>query len=188
MKSCFAADGIAPGDLAAVLGIVRGHKSAIKVDSEGGLGTTFKLLFPAADSQARGVPSNMAKDKTWKGHGRVLLVDDEEAVRNLTRRMLERAGLTVVSAEDGRQAVETFKRVMAEVDLVILDLTMPHLGGEACFRELRLMKPDVKVILSSGYSEQDVVNLFAGKGLAGFIQKPYTNAELIAKVREVLGG
>jgi DNA-binding response OmpR family regulator len=94
----------------------------------------------------------------------------------------------VVSAEDGRQAVETFKRVMAEVDLVILDLTMPHLDGEACFRELRLMKPDVKVILSSGYSEQDVVNLFAGKGLAGFIQKPYTNAELIAKVREVLGG
>ena len=174
--------------LAAVLGIVRGHKGALKLYSEVGRGTTFKLLFPAADSQARGVPTDMAKDKAWKGHGRILLVDDEETVRNLTRRMLERAGLTVVSAEDGRQAVETFKRLMAEVDLVILDLTMPQLDGEACFRELRLIKPDVKVILSSGYSEQDVVNLFAGKGLAGFIQKPYTNAELIAKVREVLGG
>jgi PAS domain S-box-containing protein len=224
LKSCFAADGIAPGDfvylevadtgpgmdkatqdrifdpffttkftgrglgLAAVLGIVRGHKGALKLYSEVGRGTTFKLLFPAADGRAREVPSTMAKDKSWKGHGRVLLVDDEETVRNLTRRMLERVGLTVVSAEDGRQAVETFKRVMAEVDLVILDLTMPHLDGEACFRELRLMKPDVKVILSSGYNEQDVVNLFAGKGLAGFIQKPYTNAELIAKVREVLVG
>jgi CheY-like chemotaxis protein len=224
LKSCFAADGIAPGDfvylevadtgpgmdkptqdrifdpffttkftgrglgLAAVLGIVRGHKGALKLYSEVGRGTAFKLLFPAADSQARGVPSHMAKDEAWKGHGQILLVDDEETVRNLTRRMLERAGLTVVSAEDGRQAVETFKRLMAEVDLVILDLTMPQLDGEACFRELRLIKPDVKVILSSGYNEQDVVNLFAGKGLAGFIQKPYTNAELIAKVREVLGG
>ena len=174
--------------LAAVLGIVRGHKGALKLYSEVGRGTAFKLLFPAADSQARGVPSHMAKDKVWKGHGQILLVDDEETVRNLTRRMLERVGLTVVSAEDGRQAVEAFKRIMAEVDLVILDLTMPQLDGEACFRELRLIKPDLKVILSSGYSEQDVVNLFAGKGLAGFIQKPYTNDELIAKVREVLGG
>jgi DNA-binding response OmpR family regulator len=102
--------------------------------------------------------------------------------------MLERAGFTVLAAEDGRQAVEIFKQVMAEVDLVILDLTMPHLDGEACFRELRLMKPEVKVILSSGYNEQDVVNLFAGKGLAGFIQKPYTSGELIAKVRDVLVG
>ena len=100
--------------------------------------------------------------------------------------MLERAGFTVHLAEDGRKAVEVFKRVRAEVDLVILDLTMPHLDGEACFRELRLMKPEVKVILSSGYTEQDVVNLFAGQGLAGFIQKPYTSEELIAKVRDVL--
>jgi DNA-binding NtrC family response regulator len=80
-----------------------------------------------------------------------------------------------------------FKRVKAEVALVILDLTMPHLDGEACFRELRLIRPEVKVILSSGYNEQDVVNLFAGKGLAGFIQKPYSHDELLAKVRDVLG-
>ena len=223
LRSCFAADGIQPGDfvyvevadtgpgmdkttqdrifdpffttkftgrglgLAAVLGIVRGHKGAVKVYSEVGRGTTFKLLFPAADAQPREIPSTTAQAKPWKGQGKILLVDDEETVRNLTRRMLQRVGFTVVLAEDGRQAVETFKRVMTEVDLVILDLTMPHLDGEACFRELRLMKPDVKVILSSGYNEQDVVNLFAGKGLAGFIQKPYTSDELIAKVRDALG-
>ena len=174
--------------LAAVLGIVRGHKGAIKVHSEVGRGTTFRLLFPAAQAQASEVASTTDNVRAWKGHGHVLVVDDEETVRNLTRRMLERAGFTVLAAEDGRHAVEIFKRVMAEVDLVILDLTMPHLDGEACFRELRLMKPEIKVILSSGYNEQDVVNLFAGKGLAGFIQKPYTTAELIAKVRGALGG
>ena len=108
-------------------------------------------------------------------------------MRTLTRRMLERVGFTVLTATDGREAVQIFQRLAAEVSLVILDLTMPHLDGEACFRELRLIKPTVQVILSSGYNEQDVVNLFAGKGLAGFIQKPYTSAELIDRVRDVLG-
>jgi signal transduction histidine kinase/CheY-like chemotaxis protein len=173
--------------LAAVLGIVRGHKGAIRVHSEVGRGTTFKLLFPAAQTPAREITSGTPGARSWKSHGHVLVVDDEETVRTLTRRMLERVGFTVLTAEDGRQAVEIFQRVGAEVDLVILDLTMPHLDGEACFRELRLLKPAVKVILSSGYNEQDVVSLFAGKGLAGFIQKPYTNEELIAKVRDVLG-
>ena len=173
--------------LAAVLGIVRGHRGAIKVYSEVGRGSTFKLLFPAAQAQAHEIASTAPSARTWKGHGQVLVVDDEETVRTLTRRMLERVGFTVLTAEDGRQAVDIFQRVTAEVDLVILDLTMPHLDGEACFHELRMIKPTVKVILSSGYNEQDVVNLFAGKGLAGFIQKPYTNDELIAKVRDVLG-
>jgi PAS domain S-box-containing protein len=173
--------------LAAVLGIVRGHKGAINVHSEVGRGTTFRLLFPATETQAHEVANATANDRAWRGHGKILVVEDEESVRNLTRRMLERAGFTVLTVDDGRQAVELYQRIMAEVALVILDLTMPHLDGEACFRELRLLKPEVKVILSSGYNEQDIVNLFAGKGLAGFVQKPYTNDELLAKVRDALG-
>jgi DNA-binding response OmpR family regulator len=99
---------------------------------------------------------------------------------------LQAAGFEVIVAADGREAIEKFTAAMASVDLVILDLTMPHFDGEGCFRELRKLRPGVKVILSSGYNEQDIVDRFAGKGLAGFIQKPYTTSELLAKIREVL--
>jgi DNA-binding response OmpR family regulator len=101
--------------------------------------------------------------------------------------MLLRAGFEVVVAADGREAVEKFGAHKDAIDLVILDLTMPDLDGEACFRELRRLKPTVRVILSSGYNEQDVVNRFTGKGLAGFVQKPYTAEELLSKIREALG-
>jgi two-component system cell cycle sensor histidine kinase/response regulator CckA len=83
--------------------------------------------------------------------------------------------------------VEIFEKEKETINLVILDLTMPHLDGEACYRELRQLKPGVKVILSSGYNEQDVVNQFAGTGLAGFVQKPYTTEELVTKIRAALG-
>jgi two-component system cell cycle sensor histidine kinase/response regulator CckA len=99
--------------------------------------------------------------------------------------MLQRVGFEVIVAADGREALEEFARHKNNISLVILDLTMPHLDGEACYREMRRMQPGVKVILSSGYNEQDVVNRFAGKGLAGFVQKPYTTEELLAKIREV---
>jgi PAS domain S-box-containing protein len=171
--------------LAAVLGIVRGHGGAIKVYSESGRGTTFKLLFPAG----QGTACVEAKPEVPAGHktkGKILLADDEETIRNLVRRVLQMAGLEVVVAADGREAIEKFTAGKDSIDLVILDLTMPHLDGESCFRELRRIKPGVKVILSSGYSEQEIVSRFAGKGLAGFVQKPYTSEELLAKIREVL--
>ena len=172
--------------LAAVLGIVRGHKGAIKVYSEPNRGTTFKLLFPASDSRPRRMTVEHAADAGYSRKGAVLLVDDEETIRNLARRMLERSGFKVLVAEDGRVAVELFRTKQADICLVVLDLTMPHLDGEACYRELRQIQPDVKVILSSGYNEQDVVNRFAGKGLAGFVQKPYTSQDLLAKIGEAL--
>jgi PAS domain S-box-containing protein len=172
--------------LAAVLGIVRGHRGAIKVYSESGKGTTFKLLFPASESSASKLEVKPAISVKYKASGKILLADDEETIRNLGRRILQAAGFEVITAADGREAIEKFAAAMASIDLVILDLTMPHFDGEGCFRELRKLRPGVKVILSSGYNEQDIVDRFAGKGLAGFIQKPYTTSELLAKIREVL--
>jgi nitrogen-specific signal transduction histidine kinase/ActR/RegA family two-component response regulator len=172
--------------LAAVLGIVRSHHGAIKVYSEPGKGSTFKLLFPASESSAFGVTEG-TKGAPWSGHGKVLLVDDESTVRDVGRQMLQRAGLTVLTAPDGEAALEVFRREQ-DIDCVVLDLTMPRMDGEACFRELRRLKPGVKVILSSGYNEQDVINRFVGKGLAGFIQKPYVATELLVRVREAFEG
>jgi CheY-like chemotaxis protein len=144
------------------------------------------LLFPVAVTAPTRAPEKSGQNQPWKGTGHILVADDEETVRNLTRRMLERSGFSVTVASDGREALQIFEQNQQRFRLVVLDLTMPHVDGEACFRGLRQMDPNVKVVLSSGYNEQDVVNLFAGKGLAGFIQKPYTSDELITKVREIL--
>jgi len=171
--------------LAAVLGIMRGHHGAIKVYSELDRGTTFKLLFPVSDGPNAHKPKpNQDSANGYRASGKILLADDEETIRSLGRRMLQRAGFEVVVAADGREAIDKFTREKDSIDLVILDLTMPHADGEACYREMRRQQPGVMVILSSGYNEQDIVNRFAGKGLAGFVQKPYTTDDLLAKVRK----
>ncbi len=157
--------------MAAVLGIVRGHKGAIKVYSEPGKGSTFKILLPASGKPAE-IFNHDTRNDTWKGSGTVLLVDDEETVRGIGAEMLKELGFNVVTANDGREALEVYNS-STNISFVILDLTMPHMDGEQCFRELRIVNPDVKVIMSSGFSELEVTQKFVGKGLAGFIQKPY---------------
>ena len=157
--------------MAAVLGIVRGHKGAIRVYSEPKKGTSFKILLPASGKPTKIFNVESFKND-WKGTGKVLLVDDEETVRGIGKEMLQDLGFSTITANDGREAIEMFKQ-NSDIAFVILDLTMPHMDGEQCFRELRQLNPDVKVIMSSGYNEQDVTQKFVGKGLAGFIQKPY---------------
>ena len=157
--------------MAAVLGIVRGHKGAIKVNSEAGTGTTFKILLPASGKPAE-ICNNDLHIDDWQGSGTVLLVDDEETVRGIGSDMLKELGFSVLTAADGLEALEMFK-YRDDISFVILDLTMPHMDGEECYRELRKLKPDVKVIMSSGFSELEVTQKFIGKELAGFIQKPY---------------
>jgi two-component system cell cycle sensor histidine kinase/response regulator CckA len=165
--------------LAAVLGIVRGHKGGVKVYSEEGKGTTVKVLFPAVVGPITSSDPLMDYQVNEQfRERRVLLVDDEETVRSVGKAMLKRLGCHVTVAEDGREALKIYQATPDYFDCVILDLTMPHMDGEECYRELRKVKANVAVVISSGYNEQDLVDRFAGKGLAGFIQKPYKTAKL----------
>ncbi len=174
--------------LAAVMGIVRGHHGALRVYSEMGRGTTFKVLLPAHHEPAHATEATEPPSQNWKGHGVVLLADDEQSIRSMGQRILERFGFQVLLAADGREAIEQFTKNRDEIRLVVLDMTMPHLDGEACFRELRRIDPNVKVIMTSGYNEQEVVSRFVGKGLAGFVQKPYKTADLMPVVQNALDG
>jgi two-component system, cell cycle sensor histidine kinase and response regulator CckA len=176
--------------LAAVLGIVRGHNGAIQVYSEKGTGTTFKVLFPVSPgTRTETAPEPVPPGKTLEPRfeaGTVLVIDDELSVRETARAMLERNGFSVRTAGDGREGVEIFREHADEIRVVLLDMTMPYMNGEEVFRELRRIRPRARVILSSGYNEQDATNRFAGKGLAGFIRKPYGLSDLISAVRRVL--
>ncbi len=174
--------------LSSVLGIIRSHNGTIKVYSEPGEGTTFKVLFPAypTDGSENLNSSEGITKEIWTGEGIILFADDEDTVLAVGRNMLEHLGFTVLSAEDGLQAVELFRKNAENIILVILDLTMPHLSGDEVYREIRRINNDVPVIVSSGFSRKDVMHRFAGKHLAGFIQKPYRIEELSTVLKDVL--
>jgi len=170
--------------MSAVQGIIRGHQGAMNVYSELGQGTTFKVLFPASHqtldhhAEPRPLPKN-----TWQPSGTVLVVDDEEMIREVSSLMLEDIGFDVLEAADGQEGIEIYQQYQDKIVAILLDMTMPRLDGEGCFRELKRINPDVKVILSSGYNKQDVTNRFDGSGLAGFVQKPYNLNELEKSLR-----
>jgi len=172
--------------LSAVLGIVRSHHGAVKIYSEADQGTTFKILFPASSQGEGGAATSDGLSPDWKESGTVLVADDEATVRSLATAMLKRMGFEVVLAEDGKQALEIFAQDPTRFRLVILDMTMPHMSGVQTFRELRRISPSTRVILSSGYSEKSVISQFAGKGLAGFLAKPYRYEELSKAVHAAL--
>jgi len=172
--------------LAAVLGIVRGHKGALKVYSTPGKGTTFKIFFPAtAESLVK--PPAPASQGSLSGKGVILVIDDEEIVRRTAKKTLERYGYDVLIAENGQEGVSLFQALADKISMVLLDLTMPVLSGEEALRQLKSIRPNTKIVLSSGFNEVEAIQRFAGKGLAGFIQKPYTAAALAEQIKLVLG-
>ncbi len=161
--------------MSAVLGIIRGHQGALKLYSEPDQGTTFRVLLPALKSSPCSTTATEEYSLENTGIDCVLIVDDEESIRDITTMMLTDVGIeTILTAEDGREALQIYKREAEAIKLIILDLTMPHMDGEETYRQLRLLNPDIKVILTSGYSKQSVQDRFAGKGLCGFLQKPFT--------------
>jgi PAS domain S-box-containing protein len=171
--------------LAAVSGIVRGHRGAIKVESAPGKGACFQVWLPAA---AAPLPSAApAPPLEFPGTGKVLVVDDEEIVRRIARTALERAGYTVLLAADGREAVEVFRRESGEIRLVSLDMTMPGRSGEETFRQLREIRRDVPVLVSSGYTEVEVLERF-GDSIDGYLHKPYGITDLARAVHAALKG
>ncbi len=173
--------------LAAVLGIVRGHRGAIKVYSEVGKGTTFKILLPAVEWESGEKVRAVEQGEFLQGGGVILLIDDDPFVRNVASEMLTMLGFQVLTADNGLEGLKVFRAHQAEIVCVLLDLIMPEMGGEEAFRELRNLDRDIPVILSSGYNEQDVTQRFVGRGLTGFIQKPYTVANLRRVLKKALG-
>jgi CheY-like chemotaxis protein len=172
--------------LAAVLGIVRGHHGAIKVTSALGQGTTFRILFPPCAAPVPAPPPPGDSAAQWKGEGTILVVDDEEMIRNLSRKVLERAGFQVLLAANGAEGVEVFREHANRIAAVLLDMTMPGMNGRDAFAAMSAIREDVCVILTSGYSEEEAFRQFGNTGLAGFVQKPYQGKQLIAMLRNLL--
>jgi len=169
---------------------MRGHQGFIKICSEVSSGTTFKLLFPCFDEMLKIEESTTKQAQTeemeYEHSGTILIVDDEESIRGFLASALNHLGHEVKEAADGREAITVFAKHEQDIKLVLLDLTMPHMGGEETFSELRRMRSDISVVLMSGYSEDEVTSLFAGKGMTGFLQKPFSLAALMQMLKECL--
>jgi two-component system cell cycle sensor histidine kinase/response regulator CckA len=170
--------------LASVYGIVRNHGGFIDVHSKAGEGSTFAIYLPASDERVDSDKKLSAK--TIEGEGRILLVDDEEMVTEVSDRMLQRLGFKVTIANSGKEAVDLYRKNIDGFDLVILDMIMPGMSGGETFDRLIELNPDINVLLSSGYSINDQVRMILDRGCAGFLQKPFTIVQLSRRIDEIL--
>jgi len=172
--------------LSAALGIVRGHKGAVRVVTAPGRGTTFEVLFPGGTDIK--LPQRPRETSGLvSGEGTILVVDDQEIVRNFLQQALTRAGYEVILAHNGQEALRIFAQRSESISMVLLDLVMPVLSGEEVLPHLFTMKPGIRVIVSSGQDEGECMRKLQEPRVAGFLQKPYAPASLTALVRNVMG-
>jgi len=173
--------------LASVYGIIKAHGGYIDVDSEQGVGTTFHIYFPALDkSNIHSHIPHKSPDRIKPGKGTILIVDDEEIIIDVSIEMLKKIGYRVLKALSGKEAISEYQASIAKIDLVILDLIMPKISGSEVYDKLKEINPQVKVLLSSGYSVDGQATEILKRGCNGFIQKPFNMEELSRKVNEIL--
>jgi signal transduction histidine kinase/CheY-like chemotaxis protein len=170
--------------LAAVMGIVHSHKGLIRIRTEPGQGTSFRVLFPPVAGPVRQEPEPSGIRSGWRGSGTILIVDDEEGVREVAERMLQEIGFCTLAAEDGRKALDLLERAETEIAGVLLDVSMPRMGGQETLLRLRALRPDLPVVMMSGYTEQVVAEqLGESSQSTGFLQKPFVAEDLVTAFR-----
>jgi signal transduction histidine kinase/CheY-like chemotaxis protein len=176
--------------MSATLGIITAHKGALQFSSELGKGTTFKVFLPISlNVPAENHPAkHVASSVPWQGGGTILLAEDDEQVRSLTKIMLEELGFAVIEAADGKTALELYRKNAAEISLVITDIGMPVIDGFTLFRELKMIKPDLPIIISSGFGDISVTTRIPREEIAGLVCKPFKFDHLREVMKSALQG
>jgi CheY-like chemotaxis protein len=170
--------------LSSAYGIIQNHNGFIEVQSQEGRGSTFSIFLPAV--KAKTAADEMSTDKLLKGKETVLLVDDEKLIADIGSQCLTKLGYTALTAASGREAVEIYQKQHQQIDLIILDMIMPGMGGEKTFERLKEINPDVKVLLASGYSIESRTHAIMKSACNAFIQKPFNLIDFSQKLRAVL--
>jgi CheY-like chemotaxis protein len=174
--------------LSMVFGIVKNHGGTVEVESDVGFGSLFRILLPVVAEEAEGERDVAPRRKEpAEGKGWILLIDDQATVRDVCSQMLSTLGYKVRTACDGLEGVDCYRQYGADIDLVIIDMIMPNLGGRECFRRIKSMNPDVRAVLSTGFSLDGAVQEIMDEGIACFIQKPYRLDQLSQAVSTALG-
>ena len=172
--------------LAGVLGIVRAHRGSVQVRSEVGVGTSVRVLLPEPRAALAAIDEAAAARAPERRTGTILVVDDQDYVVEVAQAFLERAGHRVVTASGGKAAIDCFRERGHEIDAVLLDLSMPDTNGEQVLAELQRIRPDVRVIIATGYTAEAASKRLASHGVVGFVRKPYEPEEILEQIGRAL--